>query len=309
MCFFYVPVKEILRYLQDNNSCIKSKAISQIAYEDLSSLTHEDASEFLVSLRDNKLATQKHYRATLNQFYKYMVFTEKVSRNPFEFTKMQHKEQANLKFLDNDEKMLFINNVSSGSGLSKHQKTAHEKNKERNMAICALFLSTGIRISELVGLDLPDIDMSHHRLIVTRKGARERTDDVYMSDDAEEALRAYMTIRDRYSPAPSDKAVFLSEGRMKKTENGKIKEPGSRISVKTVERMVAKYVDTSVPEKAGKITPHKLRATFAETILQKTGNIELTKDLLGHKNIASTTHYVTTTEDEKKNARNLTQSE
>ncbi len=298
------------RYLCENNSYFAKKRIPDITVDDLADMTTEDASEFLVSLRTGKLSTQKHYRTTLNQFYKFLVQTDRIRKNPFEMTSITHKEAQNIHFLDEDEQKMFMEGIENQRGLTGKQKAAAEKNQVRDTAICAIFLSTGIRVSELVGLDLSDIDLKHHRFTVTRKGAREHTEDVYMSDSAEERLLDYLDIRETYAPAPSDKAVFLTEGRLVRKDGNKerVKEPGHRISVKTVERLVKKYVEANVPEKAGKITPHKLRTSFAENVLRKTGNVELTKDLLGHRNIASTTHYVTTTEEEKEKARNITES-
>lgn len=296
------------RYLCENNAYFAEKGVPGITSEDLSQMKAEDAAEFLMSLRQLKLATQKHYRTVLNQFYKFLVQMDEVPKNPFELIPISRKETADLHFLDIEEQAAFMDAVVNQGTLSDRQRLTSEKNQVRDTAICFLFLSTGIRVSELVGLDITDLDLKHHKFRVTRKGAREHTEDVYVSDRAQTLLEDYLQIRkDRYSPLPSDQALFLTEGRRIRKDGSteRIRQPGHRISVKTVERLVKKYVDASVPEKAGQITPHKLRTTFAENVLQKTGNLELTKDLLGHRNIASTTHYVTTTEKEKEEARNL----
>ena len=115
----------------------------------------------------------------------------------------------------------------------------------------------------------------------------------YFSDSAGEYLQTYLDCREKYKPLPNERAVFLNRS-------------GERISVRSVELMVKKYISASVPSETKRITPHKLRSTYAETMLKATGgDLERVQKLLGHSSITSTTHYVASTEEEKEAVRNL----
>ena len=169
------------------------------------------------------------------------------------------------------------------------------KASKRDTAICTVFLDTGIRVSELVGMNIKDINFGRHGIKVYRKGGN--FDTVYMSDHAEEILQDYLqNARDSYKPDKSEQAVFLNRD-------------GARMSVRSVEKLVKKYMNSSVPDKADRITPHKLRTTFAENMLQKTGDVEKVQKLMGHSSISSTMHYVTSTEEAIEAVRNLTEEQ
>ncbi len=116
-----------------------------------------------------------------------------------------------------------------------------------------------------------------------------------MSDRAEEILSDYIeNARPEYAPAEKEEAVFLNRS-------------GQRISVRAIQKLVKKYMLSSVPDKADRITPHKLRTTFAENMLMKTGDVEKVQKLMGHSSISSTMHYVTSTEEAIEAVRNLSQ--
>ena len=152
-----------------------------------------------------------------------------------------------------------------------------------------LMLSTGIRVSECVGLNLDDIDFNNSRIKVTRKGGNEAF--VYFSDEVVEYLQEYLKEREKIIPVDGhEDALFLSSQR-------------KRISVRTVENMVKKYARVSTPLK--KITPHKLRSTYGTALYQETGDIYLVADVLGHKDVNTTRkHYADIDQERKRSARN-----
>ena len=293
-------------FLHDNNPVLRQKDLRSISLEDLNRLNDRDIVEFLHYLR-NYPSVQKdgsvkyvecspttiqHYTVALNTFFKYLVVRKMVDSNPIELIERSRLPKKEVIYLDKESKMQFLDAVETGEGLSAKQARFHEKNGPRDFAIIAVFLSTGIRVSELVGMDIKDINFSKHSINVYRKGGN--FDMVYFSDSAEYYIKKYLEVRKSiYHPSDKEDAVFLNRD-------------GKRISVRSVELMVKKYINASVPSEGKRITPHKLRSTYAETMLKATGgDIEKVQKLLGHSSITSTTHYVNSGEEEKEAVRNL----
>ncbi|SFK62277.1 Site-specific recombinase XerD [Lachnospiraceae bacterium KH1T2] len=298
-------LKTFFDFLHNSNSYFSSKELTSITLDDLDKLNDKDIVEFLHYLRNYPKkdangnihyvecspTTIQHYMVCLNTFWKYFYVRKMLSSNPIDLITRARLPKKEVIYLDKEEKNQFINTVESGDGLSKRQAKYHSKNQERDMAIIQIFLATGIRVSELVGMDIDDINFNRHSINIYRKGGN--FDVVYFSDAAEAYLKTYLECRDKYMPLEDEKAVFLNRS-------------GKRIGVRSVELMVKKYITASVPSEAKRITPHKLRSTYAETMLKATGgDIERVQKLLGHSSITSTTHYVASTEEEKESVRNL----
>ena len=293
-------------FIHDNNPALRSKELREISLDDLNCLNDRDIVEFLHYLRNYPKiqkdgskkfvecspTTIQHYTVALNTFFKYLVVRKMVDSNPIELIQRSKLPKKEVIYLDRESKLSFLDAVETGEGLSKKQAKYHEKNGPRDFAIVSIFLSTGIRVSELVGMDIKDINFKKHSINVYRKGGN--FDVVYFSDSAEYYLKEYLSVREMtYHPADTENAVFLNR-------------EGKRISVRSVELMVKKYINASVPSEGKRITPHKLRSTYAETMLKATGgDIEKVQKLLGHSSITSTTHYVDSTEEEKEAVRNL----
>ncbi len=294
------------QFIHDNNPALKNTELRCITLDDLNMLNDRDIVEFLHYLRNYPVkgedgsvkfvecspVTIQHYTVALNTFFKYLVVRKMIKTNPIELIERSRLPKKEVIYLDNDSKHLFMDSVETGEGLSKTQAKFHKKNGARDFAMINVFLSTGIRVSELVGMDIKDINFNKHSINVYRKGGN--FDVVYFSDKAEYYLKQYLDVReDIYHPSDTENAVFLNRD-------------GKRISVRSVELMVKKYINASVPSEGKRITPHKLRSTYAETMLKATGgDIEKVQKLLGHSSITSTTRYVNSTEEEKEAVRNL----
>ncbi|MGN0741132.1 MAG: tyrosine-type recombinase/integrase, partial [Candidatus Fimadaptatus sp.] len=172
--------------------------------------------------------------------------------------------------------------------LSDRQKRFHDITRVRDMAMIMLFLGTGIRVSECVGLDLDDLDFSINGMLITRKGGNEMV--LYFSDEVAQALKDYLSLRSGIEPLPGhEQAVFLSLQRR-------------RMSVRAVEQMVKKYARVAVPLKR-RISPHKLRSTFGTNLYRETGDIYLVADVLGHSDVNTTRrHYAAQSDDARRAA-------
>jgi len=145
----------------------------------------------------------------------------------------------------------------------------------RDRAIFELFYATGIRVSELVGLDLADIGLDERLIRVRGKGRKERI--VPFGRTAAACLAAYFEMRRTLQKGNfDDPAVFLNYR-------------GDRISTRSVERLVSKYIrKTSVRRK---ISPHSLRHSFASHLLGRGADLRVIQELLGHESLGTTQKY------------------
>jgi site-specific recombinase XerD len=188
--------------------------------------------------------------------------------------------------LDSEEVFNIIDAAESGDGLTSHQQAYHDKLKIRDTAILMLFLGTGIRNSELVGLNNQDINFKDNSFIVTRKGGGKSI--LYFDDEVASALKRYLDYKEQLSKKSNEQSapLFLSS-------------QGTRITVRAVENLVKKYAKIVSPLK--KISPHKLRSTYGTQLYRQTGDIYIVADVLGHKDVNTTRkHYAAISEDNRK---------
>lgn len=288
--FFDFLVKKVFR----------NKKIADIELKDIDLLTASDIEYFMSYLNHYEIngksercteSGKARKLSTLRSFYKYFFNKNMLNANVAEKVEMPKIHEKEIIRLDSNEKideigdMLYV--VDSGNGLSKHQKAFHEATRLRDSAIITLFLGTGIRISELVGLNVEDFDFNTSSFVVTRKGGNRAV--LYFNDDVADALNAYLTARNNdISVNKNEKAMFLS------LQN-------KRIATRTVQELVKKYAKIVSPLKH--ITPHKLRSTFGTNLYRQTKDIYVVADCLGHKNVETTKkHYAAITEDIRKQA-------
>ena len=214
-----------------------------------------------------------------------------IQKNPTLFVDMPKLHDKAIIRLDTDEVAKLLDYVEScGSKLTGQALSYYNKTKERDIAIITLLLGTGIRVSELVGLDLSDVDFNNNGVMVTRKGGSQMV--VYFGEEVEKALRNYLeTYRKAVTPlAGYENALFLSTQRR-------------RIGVQAVENMVKKYASQITNKR---ITPHKLRSTYGTALYKETGDIYLVADVLGHKDVNTTKkHYAAIDEDRRRSAANV----
>ena len=179
----------------------------------------------------------------------------------------------------------------SNIAISNREKKYAEKTRIRDYAIVVTLLGTGIRVSELVGIDIDDINFKEMSIRIFRKGAF--FDTVFFGQEVNDALKIYLEERNKIEPVEgSEKALFLSIRK-------------KRINIRSVEKLVKKYNDRT--GNAKHISPHKLRSTFGTLTYQQTKDIMLTKNAMGHADIKTTEIYVddANTEQRKKAARDL----
>ncbi|MBE5757334.1 MAG: integrase [Clostridiales bacterium] len=222
-------------------------------------------------------------RALLKYFYKKDKLKSNVASKID--TPKVHENQIIRLELDEVEKVL--NLAETGNDMTQMQKGFHKHTQARDYAMLSLFLGTGIRISECVGLNLDDFDFKQNAFKVTRKGGNKVI--LYFNDEVSDALQNYILQRKNIKAEPgSENALFLS------LQN-------KRMCVRSVEKLVKKYSKIINPLK--KITPHKLRSTFGTNLYRETNDIYIVADVLGHKDVNTTRkHYAAISDDIRRSA-------
>lgn len=273
--------------------------ILDLTLQQLESVTHNDVELFLSYLShyrfqnkslscDERAKARKlsSVRAMFRYFFnKGMIAVDNSAK--VQTPKLHDKEIIRL---DAKEVSELITVAENGTGLSDHALGYHSKTKIRDTAILTLFLGTGIRISELVGLDNDSFDFEENSFLVTRKGGNQAI--LYFSDEVKYALLEYITEKKNDSKIPeTERAFFLSR-------------QYKRINVRTVEILVKKYSKLVSPLK--KITPHKLRSTYGTRLYNETGDIYIVADVLGHRDVNTTKkHYAAITQENRRKVANV----
>ena len=205
----------------------------------------------------------------INDIFKYLSTKRMMLEdNPAANIEAPKKKQSLPKFLSLEESLDLLNTVKN----DKESKTT-----VRDYAIITLFLNCGMRVSELVGINIEDVDSKLRSLTVTGKGNKQRI--VYLNEACKIALADHIQERlGEQHKACMSHALFLSNREQ-------------RISVKTVQWMVYKYLDLAGLE-SKHYSVHKLRHTAA-TLMYQTGNVDVRvlKDILGHEQLNTTQIY------------------
>ena len=278
----------------DNNE----KKIADITLSELESLKPVDIEEYMEYLKYYTYNGKQYSNdergihrkiASLKGFYLYYQKRELISNNPTTVIDMPKLHDKEIIRLDSDEVAELLELVeNAGEHLTGKKKVYYEKNKLRNIAIFTLFLGTGIRVSECVGLNIEDVDFKENRIKIIRKGGKEEY--VYFGEDVAEALGNYIELsRCEIEPKEGhEHALFYSIQRR-------------RITVRAVEELVKDYAAQVTSFKH--ITPHKLRSTYGTALYRQTGDIYLVADVLGHNDVNTTKkHYAAIDDDLKRSA-------
>ena len=272
----------------------RGKAMTELTLEELESVTDTDIEIFLsylsnYSFGDKRLSCDERAKArklsSVRSMYKYFFNKGLIETNQTSKVSTPKLHEKEIIRLEGNEVSSLLDTAEYGDGLSPHASGYHEKTKIRDCAILTLFLGTGIRISELVGLNNESIDFSNNSFVVTRKGGNKAI--LYFSEEVGDALAAYLAQKENDPQIPPEEhALFLSL-------------QYRRISVRAVENLVKKYAKIVSPLK--KITPHKLRSTYGTALYRQTGDIYIVADVLGHRDVNTTRkHYAAITEDHRR---------
>jgi len=293
---YATDIKTFFSYLISQGLIKTANSVKDITLNDINALDSACIEQYLSYLsyyeKDNIRYTNSNSAkarklSSIRSMYKYFYKKGLISSDPSVLVDMPKKKSKPIIRMETEESARLLNNIESGCNLSKSQKKYHDKTNERDLAIITLFLGTGIRISELVGLDINDINFEHCSFKVTRKGGNDEI--LYFGDEVKQAMLNYYDIRKKIIAAPGhENAYFLSLQK-------------KRMQVSSVQKMLKKYINISVPLK--NISPHKLRSTFGTNLYRQTGDIYLVAEVLGHKDVNTTKkYYAASNEDDRKYA-------
>lgn len=277
---YYYDLRSILRYIKRDRYNIKTDNLDEIDISDidiefLRNLTLSDFYNYLHYISDElnaKPVSRARKVATIKSFFNYLCNKEKIlAVNPAIELESPKLGKRIPKYLNLDEAVSLLHSVDG-------------KHKSRDYAILTLFLNCGLRLSELV-----NINLTHIRgdiLTVIGKGNKERS--IHLNGACKDAISSYL--KERPVDGVKDKdALFLSSR-------------NKRIGKRTVEVTVKKYIIQAGLD-PNKYSPHKLRHTAA-TLMHKYGNVDIRalQQVLGHESISTTEIYTHIDSDEVRNA-------
>ena len=217
--------------------------------------------QFLARLmRSNARSSIGRKLAAIRSFFRYLVRQGAVRQNPAELVSSPKREKKIPYHLTVDEVTTLVEAPSGSDAISL-----------RDRAILELLYSSGLRVSELTGLNVGTIDLDAGLVKVLGKGGKERI--VPLGSYAGKAISAYMKA---LPPGGPDRAAFL---------NGR----GGRLTRRSVARIVDRHILRLATMK--KVSPHKLRHTFATHLLESGVDLRAIQELLGHSSLSTTQKY------------------
>lgn len=257
---------KIHKRLVPDDTDIENIEIYDIDKDFICSLTLEDAYAFLAycrNKRNNDSSARARKAVSIKRFYRFLEIQNILSgKNMIAFLDAPKGKKSLPKYLSLEQSLSLLSCVDG-------------KNKERDFCILTVFLNCGIRLAELVGINISDISFDNKTLKVTGKGNKERI--VYLNDSTLRAINDYLAVRPRDGVKDRD-ALFLSNR-------------NTRISRESVQKMTEKYLEKCGLGNMG-FSVHKLRHTAA-TLMYQYGDTDVLqiKSLLGHENLATTEIY------------------
>lgn len=265
---FYITKRDDLSLTSEE---FERLSIRSISVDDIATVSQRMIIEYLMFAgfeRENSPTTRMRKLSSLRSFYHYAITKHLVEVNPTSDIDSPKKAKTLPKYLNLEEAVHLLETIKGDT---------ESKSRARDYAMIVLFLNTGMRLSELVGLNLQSFDSALTRVTVVGKGNKERV--VYLNRAATSALEDYL--RQRLDPklVRSDtNALFLSNREQ-------------RISVKTVQWVVYRYLKMAGLEDK-KLSVHKLRHTAA-TLMYQSGKVDIRvlKDILGHEQLNTTQIY------------------
>ena len=264
-----------------SNDNIKEIDIHNMDFSVIKRITLNDIHSFLYYLADNfhsKAATRARKAASIRVFFNYLTQKAKLlDINPAQGLETPKIGKRLPKYLTLDQSKKLLHTVISSP----------DEYKERDFAILTLFLHCGLRLSELVGINIKDINFSENKLTVIGKGDKERT--IYLNQPCIEAITEYLKVRPHEGVKYDSKdALFLSKRK-------------ERISKRMVQEIVKRDLGRAGLD-MNKFSTHKLRHTAATLMYQNGVDIRALQVLLGHESISTTEIYTHVNAEQVKNA-------
>lgn len=289
-------VKFFFRYLIDETDLTQAETIDKIRLEELNQVKAIDVNMFLDYCRKYKVETKNSVyiyennnkslarkRSSVSVLFKQLYRDELLAKNitdGFDPIRVPKPGEREIKALQDDEVMIMLDAVSTGTGLTNHERSYWEKTRLRDKAILMLFLTYGLRLSELHQLNVSSFNWNRGEFIIYRKRGKESL--MPLNKSATAVLHDYIdneraddnTLDDEHKDA-----LFLSL-------------QGKRMTERQIRELVKKYTSIALntTRKAG-YSPHKLRATAATSLIGRGNSIFDVAALLDHEQVTTTQLY------------------
>lgn len=233
--------------------------IESITLEQIKKIVKDDITQYLLSISDTSASTRSRKVSSIKGFFSYLFNNKKIKLNPSELIKKPKLERNLPKYLSLDESKKLLDSIKNNDGKNR--------NIERDFAIITLFLNCGLRLNELINLDINSIKDGNIK--VFGKGSKERQ--LSLNKACIKAINNYLETR-----TYNNNALFISEN-------------GTRIGERRVQEIIKGYLKTIGCDE---LSVHKLRSTFA-TLMYQHANVDIRElqTILGHSNIQTTTIY------------------
>ncbi|MCI5698331.1 MAG: tyrosine-type recombinase/integrase [Clostridiales bacterium] len=292
-------------YLIEETDLTEAQEIRKIKVSELNNIKAVDVNMFIdycrkykvegkntITIYENNNKTLARKKSSISVLFKYLYRDELVEKNitdGFDPIRVPKAGEREIKVLQDDEVMIMLDAVTNGIGMTKHQKSYWEKTKKRDKAILLLFLTYGLRLSELQQLNLSSFNFNRGEFKIYRKRGKESI--MPLNESVTESLVDYInnerpeedSIRD-----DSKDALFLSL-------------QGNRLTERQIRELVKKYTAIALKTSSKKgYSPHKLRATAATSLIGRGNSIYDVAALLDHEQVTTTQLYAAHKENVKR---------
>lgn len=239
-----------------------------------------------------KERTISRKRAALSSFFDYLLKNRKIEYNPvLAAASVKIHKADEVVYLDIEEQNRFLDSIDHGTGLTGKAVKHHDKYRLRDVTLITLLLDTGMRVSEVHGIDIKDLDLEDCSVYIVRKGGNKQT--IYFSDETATLIDEYIESRRVTCPnLGSEEPLFVTL-------------KGDRLAVRSIEYLVKKYAKAGLPGKGQFITPHKMRSSFAMGYYEETMDILALQKKLGHESLAATNIYAKATDKKMRETRDI----
>lgn len=289
-------IRFFFQYLIEETDLTDAEETSKVKLDELQEVQAVDVNMFIDYCRKYKVETDKNVyiyentnktlarkKSSISVLFKYLYrdgLVEKNITDGFDPIRVPRPGEKEIKALQDDEVMIMLDAVSSGQGLTNHERSYWEKTKLRDKAILILFLTYGLRLSELQQLNVSSFNFKRGEFKIYRKRGKESL--MPLNKSATAVIYDYIDnerLSDEHLDDEHKDALFLSL-------------QGKRMTERQIRELVKKYTSIALKttRKAG-YSPHKLRATAATSLIGRGNSIFDVAALLDHEQVTTTQLY------------------